>query len=56
MYLIPQSYICQKCMYEYEWSPHHGCITPFNEPYCPRCYKDFLDKHITIGKLKESKQ
>lgn len=53
MYFIPQNYICEKCNYNFKWSIDHENLTPFSEPYCPRCYKEFLDKNISIGMQKE---
>jgi NAD-dependent SIR2 family protein deacetylase len=53
--MVPQHYICEKCNYEYAWSIHHENLTPYSAPYCPKCYKEFLDKNIPIGKMKETK-
>lgn len=47
MYFIPQPYKCQ-CGHEFKWSQDHDQVG-WGEPFCPRCYLEFLIKHIPQG-------
>jgi NAD-dependent SIR2 family protein deacetylase len=49
-YYVPRPYKCPTCNTKFGWSIHHDPIN-LGEPYCPKCYGEFIKNNVPMGML-----
>lgn len=57
MYIVPQEVKCLKCGHKMKYGPHNKHPAPVidGDPLCPKCYNEFMKKHVGVMEYTEDK-